>query len=218
MPSKDDIQNEKLAEWMQKYGATVTHLTPAMGQILVGNATAEFPKLHHAFFVGDILIKRDCKSMQRLAPNVRVVNMYGTTETQRAVSYYEIPSFNDDPGFLENMKDVIPAGKGMSEDVQLLVVNRTDPNKLCGVGEVGEIYVRAGGLAEGYLGQSELTAQKFKSNWFVDPQKWIDEDRGNIGSKQEPWRRHYLGPRDRAYRSGDLGRYTPSGGKLSSIL
>lgn len=217
IPSKDDIQNEKLAEWMQKYEATVTHLTPAMGQILVGNARSQFPKLHHAFFVGDILIKRDCKSLQRLAPNVRIVNMYGTTETQRAVSYYEIPSFNDDPTFLENTKDVIPAGKGMSDDVQLLVVNRSDPTKLCGIGEIGEIYVRAGGLSEGYLGQKELSEAKFKPNWFVDPHKWIDEYQTSKTSKDEPWRQFYRGPRDRLYKSGDLGRYTPSGRKLSSI-
>lgn len=218
VPSKDDIQYERLAEWMQNYGATVTHLTPAMGQILVGNASAEFPNLHHAFFVGDILIKRDCRALQRLAPNVRIVNMYGTTETQRAVSYFEIPSFNDDSTYLENMKDVIPAGKGMSEDVQLLVVNRADPTKLCGVGEVGEIYVRAGGLAEGYLGQQELTKKKFKLNWFVDPQKWIARDKEcKTSTKRQPWREFFLGSRDRLYRSGDLGRYTPSGGKKTEF-
>ncbi len=83
VPAKNDIQNELLAEWMKEHGATVTHLTPAMGQILVGGATATFDKLHHAFFVGDILIKRDCRSLQNLANNVRIVNMYGTTETQR---------------------------------------------------------------------------------------------------------------------------------------
>ncbi len=214
VPSKDDIQNEKLAEWMQNYGATVTHLTPAMGQILVGNATAEFPKLHHAFFVGDILIKRDCKSLQRLAPNVRVVNMYGTTETQRAVSYYEIPSFNDDSTYLDSMKDVIPAGKGMSEDVQLLVINRADPTQICGIGEIGEIYVRAGGLAEGYLGLPELTDKKFVQNWFIDGQNWTIEDNEKVANAtKEPWREYFKGPRDRLYRSGDLGRYTPSGGK-----
>ncbi len=48
-----------------------------VGQILVGGATAEFPSLHHAFFVGDILIKRDCRLLQNLAPNVRIVNMFG---------------------------------------------------------------------------------------------------------------------------------------------
>lgn len=212
VPSKEDIQHERLAEWMREHGATVTHLTPAMGQILVGGASAEFPALHHAFFVGDILIKRDCMMLQRLALNVNIVNMYGTTETQRAVSYFEIPSKKQDPNFLDSMKDVIPAGRGMY-DVQLLVVNTADHTKMCGVGEVGEIYVRAGGLAEGYLGDSALSAKKFVQNWFVDPEKWIELDKKRVQEKgvKEPWRAYYLGPRDRLYRSGDLGRYLPSG-------
>lgn len=39
------------------------------------------------------------------------VNMFGTTETQRAVSYYELPSRHEDPKYIEQMPDVIPAGK-----------------------------------------------------------------------------------------------------------
>ncbi|KAM5446363.1 large subunit of alpha-aminoadipate reductase [Microsporum audouinii] len=210
VPSREDIQNERLAEWMREYKATVTHLTPAMGQILVGGATAQFPSLHHAFFVGDILIKRDCRSLQGLAPNVNIVNMYGTTETQRAVSYFEIPSAAEQVGYLDTVKDVIPAGKGMV-DVQLLVVNRFDRTKLCAIGEIGEIYVRAGGLAEGYLGSPELNEKKFIPNWFVDPQIWEEKEKERASSSNEPWRKFYLGPRDRMYRSGDLGRYTPTG-------
>ncbi|KAJ5089609.1 hypothetical protein N7532_008293 [Penicillium argentinense] len=208
VPAKEDIQNEKLAEWMQNYGATVTHLTPAMGQILVGGASAQFPALHHAFFVGDVLIKRDCKVLQTLAPNTAIVNMYGTTETQRAVSYYEIPSYSSDESYMSKMKDIIPAGRGML-DVQMLVVNRFDPTRICAIGEVGEIYVRAAGLAEGYLGTPDLNAQKFLTNWFVKPEVWAEKDKAE--SKNEPWREFYVGPRDRLYRSGDLGRYTPSG-------
>ncbi|KAL3455247.1 hypothetical protein BJX64DRAFT_272766 [Aspergillus heterothallicus] len=210
VPAREDIQNEKLAEWMRDYGATVTHLTPAMGQILVGGASAQFPTLHHAFFVGDILIKRDCRSLQGLAPNVNIVNMYGTTETQRAVSYYEIPSYSSDGGYLDTMKDVIPAGRGML-DVQMLVVNRFEPSRICAVGEVGEIYVRAAGLAEGYLGSPELNEKKFLTNWFVDPKTWTEKDNAESQGANEPWREFYVGPRDRLYRSGDLGRYTPSG-------
>lgn len=209
VPSREDIQNEKLAEWMREYKATVTHLTPAMGQILVGGATAQFPSLHHAFFVGDILIKRDCRSLQSLATNVNIVNMYGTTETQRSVSYYEIPSYAAQETYLDTMKDVIPAGKGML-NVQLLVVNRFDRTKLCAIGEVGEIYVRAAGLAEGYLGATEMNEKKFIPNWFVDNKVWQDKDTAQQPST-EPWREFYLGPRDRMYRSGDLGRYTPTG-------
>ncbi len=159
MPLKEDIQNKRLAEWMRTHGATVTHLTPAMGQILVGGASVRFEKLHHAFFFGDILIKRDCRLLQSLAPDVSIVNMYGTTETQRAVSCFEIPSFSSREGDLEGMKDVMPAGKGMY-NVQLLVVNRHDRTKICVGGEVGEIYVRAGGLAEGCLGTPELTQKR----------------------------------------------------------
>ncbi|KAE8355816.1 hypothetical protein BDV28DRAFT_128172 [Aspergillus coremiiformis] len=210
VPAREDIQNERLAEWMREYGASVTHLTPAMGQILVGGASAQFPALHHAFFVGDILIKRDCRSLQGLAPNVNIVNMYGTTETQRAVSYYEIPSYSSNEGFLDTMKDVIPAGRGMV-DVQMLVVNRFEPSRICAIGEVGEIYVRAAGLAEGYLGSPELNEKKFLKNWFVDPQSWVDKDQTESQGAQESWRQYYVGPRDRLYRSGDLGRYTPTG-------
>ncbi|KAH8687352.1 L-aminoadipate-semialdehyde dehydrogenase-like protein large subunit [Tricladium varicosporioides] len=211
VPSKDDIQHERLAEWMREHGATVTHLTPAMGQILVGGASAEFPALHHSFFVGDILIKRDCKALQRLAPNVFIVNMYGTTETQRAVSYYEIPSRATDPEYLEKMDNVIPAGKGM-KDVQLLIVDRENRNRICDIGEIGEIYVRAAGLAEGYLGSDELTKTKFVDSWFVDNSKWVEEDKKAAKSAaEEPWREFYQGPRDRMYRSGDLGRYRTTG-------
>jgi L-aminoadipate-semialdehyde dehydrogenase len=212
VPSKEDIQHEKLAEWMRKYGATVTHLTPAMGQILVGGASAVFPSLHHSFFVGDLLIKRDCRRLQDLAPNVRIVNMYGTTETQRAVSYFEVKSRTEDPDFLDSLGEVIPAGRGMN-NVQLLVVDREDRNKICEPGVQGEIYVRAGGLAEEYLGLPEQTTAKFVDNWFVDPKIWVDADNKKVQSQSQPeaWRQFYKGPRDRMYRSGDLGHYGPDG-------
>lgn len=214
VPSAEDISFDKLAKWASDNAITVTHLTPAMGQILLGSLEPKVTSLHGAFFVGDVLLKRDCRRMQQLAPNCRIKNMYGTTETQRAVSYYEIPSLNEDPVYLDQMGDVIPAGTGMT-DVQLLVVDREKKERQCEVGEIGEIYVRAGGLAEHYLGDEKKSAEKFVQNWFVDPQRWIDEDKQRAAAATEPqsWRQPNLwfGPRDRMYRSGDLGRYMPDG-------
>lgn len=207
-PSKEDIAHEKLAEWFREHKPTVTHLTPAMGQILVGGATAEFPSLRHAFFVGDVLTKKDCRSLQRLAENARIVNMLGSTESQRAVSYFEIPSRLEKPGYLETLKDAIPAGKGMY-DVQMLVVDRQDNKRICGVGEVGEVWIRSAGLAEGYRGMPELNKEKFVENWFVDKAKLLEADQKI--NKNEPWRQYYKGPRDRMYRTGDLGHYLESG-------
>jgi|ERR1700734_101906 L-aminoadipate-semialdehyde dehydrogenase len=82
-------------------------------------------------------------------------------------------------------------------NVQLLVVNRYGPTKLWAVGEVGGIYVRAGGLAEGYLGTPELTEKKFVKNWFVDPEQWIKEYEARKASSasSEPWQEFYFGPR-----------------------
>lgn len=209
VPTQDDIGTPgKLAEWMGKHGATVTHLTPAMGQLLSAQATAEISSLHHAFFVGDILTKRDCLRLQTLAENCNIVNMYGTTETQRAVSYFEIPSRAKDSHFIESQKDVMPAGTGML-NVQLLVVNRNDRTQTCGIGEVGEIYVRAAGLAEGYRMNDELNKEKFVNNWYVPIDEFIAKDKAL--DKNEPWREAWKLPRDRLYRTGDLGRYLPDG-------
>jgi L-aminoadipate-semialdehyde dehydrogenase len=175
-----------------------------MGQLLSTEATKAIPSLRNAFFVGDVLTKRDCVRLQSLARNVRIINMYGTTETQRAVSYFPIPPLSADPVFLEGQKDIMPAGRGM-KDVQLLVVNRTDKNTICGVGEIGELYVRAAGLAEGYLKLPDLTEQKFVNNWMGKSQTT------EISTQNVPWAKYYLGPRDRLYRTGDLGRYLPNG-------
>jgi L-aminoadipate-semialdehyde dehydrogenase len=85
IPAKEDIQHERLSEWMNLWSPTVTHLTPAMGQILVGGATTKFPALRHVFFVGDVLTARDCKALRNLGSSCTIINMYGSTETSRKV-------------------------------------------------------------------------------------------------------------------------------------
>lgn len=217
VPTAEDIGTPgRLAAWMAHSGVTITHLTPAMGQLLSASASSsstQISSLLNAFFVGDILTKRDCHRLQSLASNVTIINMYGTTETQRAVSYFAIPSVREDSTFLGGQKDVMPAGEGMI-DVQLLVVNRSERTVSCAVGEVGEIYVRSGGLAEGYL-DAESSKEKFVENWFTSSSsaQWKDTilhpDAGT--DMQGPEAAHWKGIRDRMYRTGDLGRYLPDG-------
>ncbi|KAF8067844.1 alpha-aminoadipate reductase Lys1p [Lyophyllum atratum] len=211
VPTADDIGTPgRLAEWMAASGVTITHLTPAMGQLLSAQATSQIPSLRNAFFVGDVLTKRDCLRLQALAANVRIINMYGTTETQRAVSYFAIPPVSEDSTFLALQKDIMPAGEGMI-DVQLLVVNRNDRNVPCAVGEVGEIYVRSGGLAEGYL-DADASAEKFVANWFsANAPARKDTIMHPVEGGAGPEARYWKGIRDRMYRSGDLGRYLPDG-------
>eukprot|EP01147_Barroeca_monosierra_P005098 gene5098-139_t len=162
IPDPEDIGNPgALAKWVEHHKVTVAHLTPAMGQLLVANALTVMPSLQHAFFVGDVLIKRDVQRLQRLAPNVNVINMYGTTETQRAVSYLKLRANT----MLDTFKDIIPAGKGM-KDVQLLVLTKS--MDFAAIGELGELYVRSPHLSAGYLGLPEATEAKFLVNSFTN--------------------------------------------------
>lgn len=144
----EDIHNPgQLAKWVAANEVNILHLTPAMGQLLTANATTMMPSIRCVLLVGDILTKRDVKRLQRLGRNATVVNMFGTTETQRAVSYlvgrgqgggliccgvyaartashFFFPSNSalqkiPNDNSIDIMKEVLPAGIGM-KDVQLL--------------------------------------------------------------------------------------------------
>ena len=95
------------------------------------------------------------------------------------------------------------------------MVDRENRNRICDIGEQGELFLRAAGLAEGYRGQDEntkgLNNQKFLTNWFVDPQHWIRRFEKITLASQKPWMSLYKGPRDRLYRTGDLGRFRSDG-------
>lgn len=184
IPTQEDIvQPGQLSKWMNDHQITVTCMTPALGQILttIDNPSFTIESLRNSFFVGDALIKRDVNRLRKLCPNVRCINMYGSTETQRSVGYFEVPK---DDSIFERMPEVMPAGVGM-KGCDMILLNSA--NQLCGIGEVSEIYVRSHHLSLGYIGLDDQTKEKFIQNTF-----------SNIKG-------------DRMYKTGDLGRYTPSG-------
>ncbi|HEX2202458.1 MAG TPA: amino acid adenylation domain-containing protein [Longimicrobium sp.] len=161
-PEADEIGTPGyLARWLREAGVTVAHLTPAMGQLVTTAAEGErVPSLRRAFFVGDVLRRGDVERLTRLAPNVTVVNYYGSTETQRAVGYHVVRLDG------ERTREIVPLGRGIP-DVQLLVTNPA--GGLAGVGEVGEVWMRSPHVALGYLNDGRLTAERFAGNpWTGD--------------------------------------------------
>jgi amino acid adenylation domain-containing protein len=175
-----------LAGWMAREGITVAHLTPALGQLLADSAAVtpdvRIPSLRWALLVGDVLARRDVARLRRLAPAVTCINLYGSTETQRAVGYHVATA--EEASGEGGGREVLPLGRGM-RDVQLLVLDAG--GGLAGIGELGEICVRSPHLAGGYLADPELTRERFRTNPFTGRE------------------------RDRIYRTGDLGRYLPNG-------
>ncbi len=182
IPGPEEVAPARLAAWMARERVSVAHLTPAMGQVLTEGAGQGLavPSLRRVLLVGDVLTRLDVARLRRLAPAVTVVNLYGSTETQRAVAFHVV----EEDGGSERVHQVLPLGRGM-RDVQLLVMNAA--GGLAGIGEVGEIWVRSPHLAQGYLGDPALTAERFRINPFTGE------------------------PGDRIYRTGDFGRYLPDG-------
>ncbi|HEV3049921.1 MAG TPA: AMP-binding protein, partial [Longimicrobium sp.] len=172
-PEPDEIGTPGyLARWMREAGVSVAHLTPAMGQLLADASEGErIDSLRRAFFVGDVLRRGDVQRLVDLAPGLTVVNYYGSTETQRAVSYHVV-----DPE--AEQKEIIPLGRGIP-GVQLLVRNAA--GQLAGVGEVGEVWLRSPHSAAGYLGDEALSASRF----VVNPWTGAERDRlyrtGDLG-------------------------------------
>jgi amino acid adenylation domain-containing protein len=89
----------------------------------------------------------------RLGQNTRMVNLYSQTETAGTTCAFEITSIEgaDD--------DVVPLGSALS-DVTVQIVD-AGTKKAVRAGETGEICVSGPRLALGYLGQPELTAERF---------------------------------------------------------
>jgi amino acid adenylation domain-containing protein len=193
IPNPEDLGiTGGLATWMNEQKITVINLTPAMAQFLCestpGTSGEQIPSLRYSFLVGDVLTRRDAARLKNLAPSLTCVNLYGSTETQRAVGYFIVPPlperFLDGNRTQLREREILPLGRGI-KDVQLLVLNSSQ--ELSGIGEMGEIYFRSPHLARGYLGDAALTQERFLLNPFT-------KVRG-----------------DRLYKTGDRGRYLPDG-------
>ncbi len=173
-----------LTGWVARERLTVLHLTPAMLELVVGDETEpRLPALRRAFVVGDLLRRSEVARLQRIAPALVCINLYGSTESQRSISFSVVSRPGEGPAG----REALPLGRGIGE-VELVVLNAV--GGLAGIGEVGEVYIRSRQLARGYLGDAELTAQRFLAN---------------------PFRPAGADPEDRLYRTGDLGRYRPDG-------
>ncbi|MEY9929768.1 amino acid adenylation domain-containing protein [Catenulispora sp. GP43] len=205
VPAQIDIETPgRLAQWFRTQQVSVSHLTPPMARLFdqLSVAPGTLPLLERVFFTGDTLTSRDVRAITRMAGSATCVNLYGSTETQRAVGYYVVPAADGfgaaDPGV------TYPLGRGM-KDVQLLVLG--EGGQLAGIGEVGEIAIRSPHLGLGYAHDPELTASRFVRNpfavaGFAEGAETADSGSGSGSDVSDG---------DRMYRTGDIGRYLPDG-------
>lgn len=131
-----------------------------------------------AFVVGGEELNADhVAALHSVAPGAAIFNEYGPTETVVGCCVYQVP---------ENWSGAgpIPIGRPI-DNTQLYILDRHWSPVPIGV--AGELWIGGTGLAHGYLGRPDLTAERFVPNPF-------DGERGGC-----------------LYRTGDRARYLPDG-------
>ncbi|GAA3491238.1 MupA/Atu3671 family FMN-dependent luciferase-like monooxygenase [Streptomyces cremeus] len=161
-----------LARWYADLRISFSILPTALGEAVLALPAAQQPPLRHLLVGGDVL-----RTRPRPGVPYETVNVYGPTEVTVLCTVETV-----EPQAPGAAAVPIPIGRPV-DNVTLRVLD--GHGREVPVGEVGELYVGGPGVATGYLGRPDLTAERF----VRDP----------------------LGTEGRMYRTGDLVRWNESG-------
>jgi amino acid adenylation domain-containing protein len=158
-------------------------LTPSHARLLAAQLAGEDAGGSLALVVGgEALLAEELGIWRRAAPATRIYNEYGPTEAVVGCCVAVRTAGELTAG-------AVPIGRPIA-GVRLYVLDSLDadgaPLHTQPVGAMGELWIGGPGLAPGYLGRSELTAERFRPDPFGPP-----------GA--------------RLYRTGDLARWRADG-------
>jgi amino acid adenylation domain-containing protein len=154
VPPDARLDPSRFLDLLESQGVTVLNQTPAAFYALAQEAVAGPVRslaLHTVIFGGEALRSRQLKVWHNHFPQVRLVNMYGITETTVHVTHATIGA-NEISAATSLIGRPLPGYGIVLVDEALLTVAD---------GLSGEICVAGQGLAQGYWDLPELTARRF---------------------------------------------------------
>ncbi|HEX3048125.1 MAG TPA: amino acid adenylation domain-containing protein [Bacillota bacterium] len=177
---------------LKKHAVTVLNQTPTAFAGLI-REELQCPDhtlaLRYVIFGGEALKPLMLKEWRPKYPAVKLINMYGITETTVHVTYKEITDREIESN-ISNIGNPIPTLTAYIMDPKL---------RLLPVGAIGELCVGGDGVGRGYLNRPELTGEKFVVGAFRES----PPEEGPPPAEGQPLRR--------IYRSGDLAKRLPNG-------
>ncbi|GCE14872.1 non-ribosomal peptide synthetase [Tengunoibacter tsumagoiensis] len=168
---------ELLAPLLQEEAVSLLWLTAGLFQQIVQQEPAVLAGVRQVLAGGDVLAPEAVRTLLLRHPGQRVINGYGPTENTTFTCCYPM----DDA---EQVESAIPIGSPINNSTVYVLDAHRQPVPR---GVVGELYTGGDGLARGYLGRPDLTAERFVPDPFS----------GQAGA--------------RLYRTGDLVWYRPDG-------
>ncbi|MGW6916413.1 amino acid adenylation domain-containing protein [Kitasatospora sp. NPDC054939] len=168
-----------LADFLAERAVTVTHFVPSMlREFLRYLPPGACPRLRTVAVSGEALAPDLVQRFFERLPHAELHNLYGPTEAAVDVTHWHCRP--DDPAGAP-----VPIGRPIT-GIELLAIGAGGAQ--LPPGEVGELCIAGAGVARGYLGRPELTAERFVP--------------------------HPADPARRMYRTGDLASLRPDGAWL----
>src|SRR5215207_6044029 len=193
-----DLDAAALADWLGRERVNVMHCVPSLFRAMVnaGPAPEHFSSLKHILLSGEALLPSDVRGWLRVfGERVRLVNLYGTTETTLSKFCYFV-------GPSDAHRQNVPVGKPV-EGARAVVLDEKSLTP-CPPGVAGEIYIRTPYRSLGYLNQPELTKERFIPNPFNNNPADLIYKTGDLGRVLEDGNFQLLGRRDQQVKRGGL--------------
>ena len=169
---------EALVRTMRDEGITIVQFVPsALRALLDEPALAACTPLRHMMSGGEALDWDLARAFQARLPGATLGNFYGPSEASDDVTHTVAgPRANPNPGL-----GTTPHSNDLSSGTGSVPIGRPIANVQCYVldahlqplpiGAAGELFVGGAGLARGYLGRPELTAERFVAHPFAPGQR-----------------------------------------------
>ncbi|MEU5979498.1 amino acid adenylation domain-containing protein [Streptomyces sp. NPDC047315] len=161
---------------LRRHEVTTLFLTTAVFNQVVAADPAAFSTLRHVLFGGEAVNSARVAQVLAASPPQRLLHVYGPTETTTYATWHEVRSADGNRA--------VPIGGPIAGTSVYVLDEQLNPVP---TGVVGELHIAGPGVARGYLGRPDLTAERFVDDPF--------------GGDSE----------DRMYRTGDLVRWLPGG-------
>jgi amino acid adenylation domain-containing protein len=161
IPDEVQLFPASLAPFIDKQALTIWYSVPSALVMLLqrGNLQpASMQSLRVLLFAGEVFPIKFLRLLVNQLPKTELYNLYGPTETN-VCTYYRVE--RERLGLMDRLPIGIACG---NTDVFAV----TEGNRIAGIGEEGELYVRGTTVTSGYWGDAEKTRRGVVHNSFEE--------------------------------------------------
>ncbi len=144
------LDADRLKVWLSDSRIEIVHLIPSLFRLLLTEdlTAALFPALRYVLLAGEPLLPSDVKRWTEIfGDRIRLVNLYGPTETTLAKFFYVVREE-------DASRNRIPVGRPIPDTECVLL---DEQGKAVETGAVGEVHIRTQYRSLGYFGDPERT-------------------------------------------------------------